>query len=187
MDYIQVSAKTVEDAVLEAAMKLATTREHLEYEVISKGSAGFLGFGAKDAVIKARALTDEEIEQFYEVQAELAEQLHEQLARDAAIAGVASQQKPVHSIIDKSKEFLDSIKGVQNIHIYGFSFSEIDIPYLEAIINVVGVEKTLWEISDFEGKGRTKIEKFISNYKINDFKIIELSDLLLVKQLYLEL
>ncbi len=62
MDYIQVSAKTVEDAVLEAAMKLATTREHLEYEVIEKGSAGFLGFGAKPAVIKARALTEEEIE-----------------------------------------------------------------------------------------------------------------------------
>ena len=62
MDYIQVSAKTVEDAVLEAAMKLATTREHLEYEVIEKGSAGFLGFGAKPAVIKARALSEEEIE-----------------------------------------------------------------------------------------------------------------------------
>ena len=62
MDYIQVSAKTVEDAVLEAAMKLATTREHLEYEVIEKGSTGFLGFGAKNAVIKARAFTDEEIE-----------------------------------------------------------------------------------------------------------------------------
>ena len=62
MDYIQVSAKTVEDAVLEAAMKLATTREHLEYEVIDKGSTGFLGFGARDAVIKARAFTDEEIE-----------------------------------------------------------------------------------------------------------------------------
>ena len=61
MDYIQVSAKTVEDAVLEAAMKLATTREHLDYEVIEKGSAGFLGFGAKPAVIKARALSDEEI------------------------------------------------------------------------------------------------------------------------------
>ena len=60
MDYIQVSAKTVEDAVLEAAMKLATTRDHLEYEVIEKGSAGFLGFGARNAVIKARALTDEE-------------------------------------------------------------------------------------------------------------------------------
>ena len=62
MDYIQVSAKTVEDAVLEAAMKLATTREHLEYEVLEKGSTGFLGFGAKPAVIKARAFTEEEIE-----------------------------------------------------------------------------------------------------------------------------
>ena len=62
MDYIQVSAKTVEDAVLEAAMKLATTREHLKYEVIEKGSTGFLGFGARPAVIKARALTEEEIE-----------------------------------------------------------------------------------------------------------------------------
>lgn len=72
MDYIQVSAKTVEDAVLEAAMKLATTREHLEYEVIEKGSAGFLGFGSKNAVIKARALSEEEIEK-----AEKAESLKE--------------------------------------------------------------------------------------------------------------
>ena len=64
MDYIQVSAKTVEDAVLEAAMKLATTREHLEYEVISKGSAGFLGFGAKDAVIKAYAVKEGSLVEF---------------------------------------------------------------------------------------------------------------------------
>ena len=113
------------------------------------------------------------MEQFYEMQAELAEQFHEQLARDAAIAGVASQQKPIHSIIDKNKKFFDGIKGVQSIHIYGFSFSEIDIPYLEAIINVVGVEKTLWEITDFEGKERTKIEKFISNHKIKNYKILE--------------
>ena len=62
MDYIQVSAKTVEDAVLEAAMKLATTRDHLEYEVIEKGSNGFFGLGAKPVIIKARALSDEEIE-----------------------------------------------------------------------------------------------------------------------------
>ena len=77
MDYIQVSAKTVEDAVLEAAMKLATTREHLEYEVIEKGSAGFLGFGAKAAVIKARALTDEEIEKAA-VEPELVEEVVKQ-------------------------------------------------------------------------------------------------------------
>jgi len=151
------------------------------YEDITKMNSG------PDIPSPPDDLTDEEMEQFYEMQAELAEQFHEQLARDAAIAGVASQQKPVHSIIDKNKKFFDGIKGVQSIHIYGFSFSEIDIPYLEAIINVVGVEKTLWEITDFEGKERTKIEKFISNHKIKNYKIIELSDLLLVKQLYIEL
>ena len=67
-------------------------------------------------------LTDEEMEQFYEVQAESAEQFHEQLAKDAAIAGVASQQKPVQSIIAKNKEFFDNIKGVQNIHIWFLFF-----------------------------------------------------------------
>ena len=81
MDYIQVSAKTVEDAVLEAAMKLATTRDHLEYEVIEKGSAGFLGFGAKNAVIKARALTDEEIE-ITEVEAEPVKEVKQEVKKE---------------------------------------------------------------------------------------------------------
>ena len=81
MDYIQVSAKTVEDAVLEAAMKLATTRDHLEYEVIEKGSAGFLGFGAKNAVIKARALTDEEIE-ITEVKAEPVKEVKQEVKKE---------------------------------------------------------------------------------------------------------
>ena len=85
MDYIQVSAKTVEDAVLEAAMKLATTREHLEYEVIEKGSTGFLGFGAKPAVIKARALSDEEIAKA-EVKPEPVKEPVKQEVKKAAIA-----------------------------------------------------------------------------------------------------
>jgi len=61
-DYIEVSAKTVDDAILEAAIKLGTTRDKVAYEVISQGSAGFFGIGAKKAVIKAHAKTDEEIE-----------------------------------------------------------------------------------------------------------------------------
>ena len=54
MDYMEVSAKTVEDAILEAAIKLETTRDKLEYEVLEKGSTGFLGFNSKPAVIKDR-------------------------------------------------------------------------------------------------------------------------------------
>lgn len=54
MDFIEVSAKNVDDAVIEACQKLVITRDKLEYEVIEEGSAGFLGIGAKPAVIKAR-------------------------------------------------------------------------------------------------------------------------------------
>ena len=54
MDFIEISAKTVDDAITEACQKLSVTSNKLEYEVIEEGSAGFLGIGAKPAVIKAK-------------------------------------------------------------------------------------------------------------------------------------
>ena len=54
MDFIEVSAKNVDDAVIEACQKLVVTRDKLEYEVIEEGSNGFLGIGSKPAIIKAR-------------------------------------------------------------------------------------------------------------------------------------
>lgn len=54
MDYIKISAKTVDDAITEALIKLETTSDMIEYEVLEKGSAGFLGFNSKPAVIRAR-------------------------------------------------------------------------------------------------------------------------------------
>ena len=55
MEFIEVSAKTVSDAITEACQKLTVTSDKLEYEVVDEGSAGFLGIGSKPAVIKARA------------------------------------------------------------------------------------------------------------------------------------
>ena len=51
---IRVSAKTLDDAITEALIQLGVTSDKLEYEVIEKGSAGFLGIGMKQAVIEAR-------------------------------------------------------------------------------------------------------------------------------------
>ena len=51
---IRVSAKTVDDAITEALIQLGVTSDRLEYEVIERGSAGFLGIGMKQAVIEAR-------------------------------------------------------------------------------------------------------------------------------------
>ena len=54
MEFIEVSAKTVDDALTEALIKLSATSDQVEYEVIEKGSTGFLGIGSKPAVIKIR-------------------------------------------------------------------------------------------------------------------------------------
>ena len=54
MEFTEISAKTVDDAITEACQKFSVTSDKLEYEVIEEGSAGFLGIGFKAAVIKAR-------------------------------------------------------------------------------------------------------------------------------------
>ena len=53
MEYIEVSAKTVSEAITEACQKLGVASEKLAYDVSDEGSAGFLGLGSKPAVIKA--------------------------------------------------------------------------------------------------------------------------------------
>ena len=53
MEIITVSKKTVDEAITEACIQLGLASTDIEVEVIEKGSAGFLGIGAKQAVIKA--------------------------------------------------------------------------------------------------------------------------------------
>ena len=60
MDFITVTAKTVDEAVYKALIELGVPSDKLEYEVIEKGSTGFLGFGAKQAVIQARKKSGED-------------------------------------------------------------------------------------------------------------------------------
>ena len=54
MEFIEVSAKTVDEALTEASISLGIPSSEIEYEVVEKGSTGFLGLGSKNAVIKAR-------------------------------------------------------------------------------------------------------------------------------------
>ena len=59
---IRVSAKTLDDAITEALIQLEVTNDKLKYEIIEKGSAGFLGIGMKQAVIEAWRKEEEEPE-----------------------------------------------------------------------------------------------------------------------------
>ncbi len=58
MEYIEITAKTVSEAITEACQQLSVTSDRLDYEVIDEGSNGFLGIGSKPAVIKAAVKED---------------------------------------------------------------------------------------------------------------------------------
>ncbi|WP_022777391.1 RNA-binding cell elongation regulator Jag/EloR [Butyrivibrio sp. AE3009] len=54
MEFKEFTAKNVDDAITEACESFGVPSDRLEYEVVSNGSAGFLGINAKPAIIKAR-------------------------------------------------------------------------------------------------------------------------------------
>lgn len=54
MDFIEVSGKTVEEAVTEASVQLGTVSDRIEYEVVQEGNTGLFGFNSKPAIIRAR-------------------------------------------------------------------------------------------------------------------------------------
>ena len=54
MDYIEFTGKTVDDALTNALVEFGVTSDQIDYDVLEKGSSGFLGFNSKPAKIKAR-------------------------------------------------------------------------------------------------------------------------------------
>ncbi len=54
MEYKEFTGKTIDDAITEACQNFTITSDRLDYEIVDKGSSGFLGLGTKPAVIKAR-------------------------------------------------------------------------------------------------------------------------------------
>lgn len=60
MEYIEVTGKSVEEAITNACTKLGIPSDKLDYEIIEKGNSGFLGiFNSKPAKIKAREKQEE--------------------------------------------------------------------------------------------------------------------------------
>ena len=104
---IRVSAKTVDDAITEAMIQLGATSDKIEYEVIEKGSAGFLGIGMKQAVIEAwrkeekepepdiREIIKEEMALKPEKETEKKEPVQPKKEKKDKVPAAEKQEKPV--------------------------------------------------------------------------------------------
>ena len=100
---IRVSAKTVDDAITEAMIQLGVTSDRLEYEVIEKGSSGFLGIGMKQAVIEARRKPESEPEVVEKEPFAPVEEIREEKLEETA-EPVKAEVKEEAPVVEKQEE-----------------------------------------------------------------------------------
>lgn len=120
MEFIEVSAKTVDNAITEASIKLGTTSDKIEVEVIEKGSTGFLGIKSKPAIIKARKKNDtvDNIREFLEnvfsaMNMEVTIDIKK--AEDDKVYEVELSGKEMGLLIGKRGQTLDSLQYLTNL------------------------------------------------------------------------
>ena len=104
MEYKEFTAKNVDEAITEACESLLVTSDKLDYEVVSAGSAGLLGIGAKPAVIKARIKEEKEetVETKVEVKAE----------KKASSSDINGDE-----LCKKANDFLKEVFGAMNMEV----------------------------------------------------------------------
>lgn len=91
-----------------------------------------------------------------------------QQTQEVAVSQIASLQKDVQQIISDNRATWDSLGEVETIHVFGFSFSGIDTPYLSTIIRHINTDKVKWEISAFSNRDREKAETFMNDAGIKE-------------------
>ena len=120
MEYIEISGKRVEDALTEASVKLGTTSDKIEYEVIEKGNSGFLGIGSKKAVIRAFVKTSPEelVKEFLDSvfkAMDMEVKLDIKVDEDEKMIDVELKGDDMGILIGKRGQTLDSLQYLTNL------------------------------------------------------------------------
>ena len=120
MDFIEVSAKTVDEALTEASISLGIPSSEIEYEVVEKGSTGFLGIGSKNAVIKARKKfsVEENVKEFLKSvfhAMDMAVEIIVKVNEEEKLIEVDLKGEDMGILIGKRGQTLDSLQYLTNL------------------------------------------------------------------------
>jgi len=120
MEYMEFSAKSVDEAVTEASIALGIPSSELEYEVVEKGSTGFLGIGSKDAVIKARKKfsVEENVKEFLKSvfhAMDMAVEIIVKVNEEEKLIDVELKGEDMGILIGKRGQTLDSLQYLTNL------------------------------------------------------------------------
>lgn len=109
------------------------------------------------------SLPTEEYERWFEeVAAQYSDDYPTSQAKDAASSAMSELWKNVPGIKKANEDFFQSLKDVEFIHVYGFSFADVDIPYLLEVVKNVDLKNTVWEISYFSDTDEVRINAFLN-------------------------
>ena len=120
MEFIEVSAKTVDEALTEASISLGIPSSEIEYEVVEKGSTGFLGLGSKNAVIKARKKfsVEESVKDFLKSvfhAMDMAVEIIVKVSEEEKSIDVELKGEDMGVLIGKRGQTLDSLQYLTNL------------------------------------------------------------------------
>ena len=93
---------------------------------------------------------------------------------------IMSLRKPVSEIITNNQEVFKNLHAVQEVHIYGLSFSDIDVAYISKIVDSVSPE-AIFEVSYFSTIDKMRIEEFFKTIR-RTINLIRLEDIQQYKQ-----
>ena len=151
MDYKEFSGKTVDDAITEACQEFTVTSDRLDYEVIDKGSSGFLGLGTKPALIKARILDENSKKEESSAVKESVSEKKEDKKESAAPAVKAETA-------NDPKEFLDKV----------FKAMKLDVNVkVEQIGNDMNIELSGDEMGVLIGKRGQTLDSLLTSLVVN--------------------
>ncbi len=120
MEIKEFSGKTVDDALTEASIALGVTSDQIDYEVVEKGSTGFLGFGNKPATIRVKlvASVEDQITSFLQ-------EVFQAMKLEVEISISKDEEKRVYNVdlkgdemgvlIGKRGQTLDSLQYLTNL------------------------------------------------------------------------
>lgn len=103
---------------------------------------------------------DEDVE-YYEIR-----------AFEGALQGVANKKKPIGEIINRYQTLFTRMANIEEIIILGFSFADVDMPYLDKICESIDIQSVHWIASAYNWNDRNKQMNFFNDKGIQNYLII---------------
>lgn len=130
-------------------------------------------------------LSEEELAEWRDEMAANGEDYVHQSVRWEVVSQILRLRKDTEGIIKLNKNVFGALKDVRIVHVYGLSFSPVDLPYLDEIVGDVNAAATKWEVSFYSDEDKVRAEQFFGSRGIRADLVsyAKLDDLLVVKQL----